>query len=160
MFKLSAHVKLFLMGWTNVLIADQSRALTTTPKCHNIRISDRVCNMTFPGYVLSWNYIVTWYWHVIRVSIRTISWCIYQRYIHTSIRICRACVYMNHMYEKQIKMRGYTKYRSKCLYERQYGSPVRYCHSLMHSKDWISIRLSSFRFSHCIRPWIVRHRIA
>ena len=88
------------------------------------------------------------------------SWCIYQRNIHTSIRISIACVYMNHIYEKQIKMCGYKKYRSTCLYERQYGSPVRNCQSLMHSKDWILIRFSSFRFSHCIRPWIVRHRIA
>jgi hypothetical protein len=40
------------------------------------------------------------------------TWCIYQRYMHTFIRISRACVYMNHVYEKQIKMCGYTKYRS------------------------------------------------
>ena len=109
--------------------------------------------------------IMKLYRHVIlacytRVYTDNIGWCIYQRYIHTSIRISRACVYMNHVYEKQIKMCGYTKYRSKCLCELQYGSAVWYCHSLMHSKDWISIRFSSFRFSHCIRPWIVRHRIA
>jgi len=57
--------------------------------------------------------------------------CIYQRYIHTSIRISIASVYMNHIYEGQIDKCGYPKYGSK----RQYGAPVRYCPSLVHSKD-------------------------
>jgi hypothetical protein len=108
--------------------------------------------------------IMNLYRHVIltcytRVYANNRSWCIYQRYIHMSIRISIACVYVNHIYEKQIKMCGYAKYRSTCAYERQYGSAVWYSHSLMYSKDWISIRFSSFRFSHCIRSWIVRHRI-
>ena len=95
--------------------------------------------------------IMKLYRHVIlacytRVYTDNIGWCIYQRYIHTSIRISRACVYMNHVYEKQIKMCGYAKYRSKCLCELQYGSAVWYYHSLMHLKDWISIRFSSFAF--------------
>jgi hypothetical protein len=108
--------------------------------------------------------IMKLYRHVIwacytRVYPNNKSWWIYQRYIHTSIRFSIACVYMNHIYEKQIKMCGYANYRSTRLYERQYGSPVQYWQSLMHSKDWISIWVSSFRFSHCIQLWIIRHRI-
>ena len=42
------------------------------------------------------------------------------------------------------------------LCERQYGAPVLYCPSLVHSKDSLSIHFSFFRFSYCLRQWIIR----
>ena len=41
------------------------------------------------------------------------------------------------------------------LYERQYGTPVCYCPSLVHSQDLLSIHCSFFRFSYCLRQWII-----
>jgi hypothetical protein len=46
------------------------------------------------------------------------------------------------------------------LYERQYGTPVWYCPSLVYSKDSLSIYVSFFRFSYCLRQWIIREKIA
>jgi hypothetical protein len=45
------------------------------------------------------------------------------------------------------------------LYERQYGTPVLYSPSLVHSKDSLSIHCSFFRFSYCLRQWITREGI-
>ena len=114
---------------------------STLKKPPTCRKSHTITELFSQSIMKLYHHVILAYYTGVYTNNRT--WCIYQRYMHTFIRISIACVYMNHIYEKQIKMCGYTKYRSTCIYERQYGSPVRYCQSLIHSKDWISIRFSS-----------------